>query len=149
MNLYFATTFFYNRDIFKNVKKNLFSFSVSLLISKVSKDGADYAELLFPQRQPWNCNNVNILPHPHNNSQVKPQDDMPPALPHRPTALGASAIPSPNLTKTPAVTKSQPSTLYPSLEDHLSNYSMSEIPAEVKEFVLNEVHCWRWRYTIG
>ncbi|XP_044056275.1 hematopoietic SH2 domain-containing protein homolog isoform X3 [Siniperca chuatsi] len=68
-------------------------------------DKTDYAELLFPQRHP--NPNTSLLPNNSLHASVShpiSQEDIPPALPHRPNDLRNSAILSPNR-------------LYPSLEE--------------------------------
>ncbi|XP_071776609.1 hematopoietic SH2 domain-containing protein homolog [Centroberyx gerrardi] len=98
---------------------------------QISQDNTDYAELLFPKRHlpnpdpsPLQHNSL----HPNNKTHLKPQEVVPPALPHRPTTLTNSAVLSPNVAMTPAVPNSKPNTLYPSLEHELSHF-ISQIPA--------------------
>ncbi|KAM4629031.1 hematopoietic SH2 domain-containing protein homolog [Polymixia lowei] len=100
---------------------------------QISTDKTDYAELLFTQRQPMNSN-------------TSPNKNILPALPYRPTTLRDSAVPSPIVTKTPAVFNSQPNRLYPSLDDELSHFSSNNpamldsvkpVPLPRKRYIAN------------
>ncbi|XP_029905402.1 hematopoietic SH2 domain-containing protein homolog [Myripristis murdjan] len=98
---------------------------------QLSKDRTDYAELLFSQRplpKPNVSPALNSSTQPNTKSHLKPEEDIPPALPHRPTTLSGPGVLSPNVTKTPTAPSSQPNTLYPCLQDELSHFT-AQIPA--------------------
>lgn len=79
---------------------------------QATNDKVDYAELLFPQRHltPKSISPPNNSQQPIKSHTVS-QEDIPPALPHRPNNLRpAVALPQ----------NSQPSRLYPSLEEQCS-----------------------------
>lgn len=85
---------------------------LTVACGQATNDKVDYAELLFPQRR---LTSKSISP-PNNSlqpikSHAVSQEDIPPALPHRPNNLWPSVAPPPN---------SQPSRLYPSLEEQCS-----------------------------
>lgn len=97
---------------------------------QATNDKIDYAELLFPQR----CLTPKSISPPNNSLQpIKShpvsQEDIPPALPHRPANLRHSVALLPN---------SQPGRLYPSLEDQFSFVISSPpdmpVPAPRKRF---------------
>ncbi|XP_029988408.1 hematopoietic SH2 domain-containing protein homolog [Sphaeramia orbicularis] len=79
---------------------------------QATNDKVDYAELLFPQRRltPNSISPPNNSIQPIKSHPVS-QEDVPPALPHRPTNLRHSVALFPN---------SQPGRLYPSLEEQCS-----------------------------
>ncbi|KAM6921123.1 hematopoietic SH2 domain-containing protein homolog [Xenentodon cancila] len=88
-----------------------------------TNDYTNYAELLFSRRHP---NSTAALPPnshtPPNKSHPVEQDDIPPAIPSRPSHLRTSAVPSPN---------SKQNMLYPDLKDELQHVAPL-IPDKVK-----------------
>ncbi|XP_056132873.1 hematopoietic SH2 domain-containing protein homolog isoform X2 [Lampris incognitus] len=97
---------------------------------QISKDKADYAELLLPHNQPMSPHTNPLLNSSLNN--LKAQENVVPALPHRSTTPRDSQISLPNMTQHTAACKGQASTpLYPCLEDELSHFS-SQIQATVE-----------------
>ncbi|GAA6221554.1 hematopoietic SH2 domain-containing protein [Lates japonicus] len=91
-----------------------FSEVLTVACGQSSNDKTDYAELLFPQRQPKP--NVsfpqNKSPQLNRSHPVMQEEIIPPALPYRPNDLLDSAVLSPN---------SQPNRLYPCLKEEFSN----------------------------
>uniref|UniRef100_A0A3Q1HKN2 SH2 domain-containing protein n=1 Tax=Anabas testudineus TaxID=64144 RepID=A0A3Q1HKN2_ANATE len=98
-----------------------FSEVLTVACGQSSNDKTDYAELLFPKRhQNPNTNLLqNICLHP-NQSHPVPHEDMPPALPHRPTNLNSTVLPP----------KIQPHRLYPSLENEFQQMT-TPVPTSV------------------
>lgn len=90
------------------------SFSCCLILFKSSNDKTDYAELLFPQRQPKPNASFpqNKSPQLNRRHPVMQEEIIPPALPYRPNDLLDSTVPSPN---------SQPNRLYPCLKEEFSD----------------------------
>ncbi|XP_035509635.1 hematopoietic SH2 domain-containing protein homolog [Morone saxatilis] len=82
-----------------------FSEVLTVACGQASSDNTDYAELLFPQRNP--NPNTSLLPNNlmvPSTSHPVPPEDIPPALPYRPNNLRNAAVLPPNK-------------LYPTLED--------------------------------
>lgn len=83
-----------------------------------SSDDIDYAELLFPQRHP--TPNTRLLPNASpSTTPPASQEDIPPAIPYRPSNLHDPTVLIPNR---------QPNRLYPCLEDGFPHVS-SPLPA--------------------
>ncbi|KAK2835565.1 hypothetical protein Q5P01_016049 [Channa striata] len=90
-----------------------FSEVLTVACGQSSNDKTDYAELLFPKRVP-NSNASSPQNNPLQPVKSRPisQEDVPPALPYRPTNL---------LISTTLPASSRPNRLYPNLEDEISH----------------------------
>ncbi|XP_029356459.1 hematopoietic SH2 domain-containing protein homolog [Echeneis naucrates] len=98
-----------------------FSEVLTVACGQSSNDKTDYAELLFPQRNPKpdaDLLQISALRHRRSDPEA-PEESIPPALPYRPTNLINPTVQS---------TGSHPNRLYPSLKEELSN-SASPLPA--------------------
>lgn len=103
----------------------------------------DYAELLFPKRPAMKPNH-GVLPnnpaHMNSSTHLKVAEDIPPALPHRPSTLSDPAGPPRNTSK-PPVSPNTPSPLrlYPCLETELNALSF-QTPSMVKTLDYHSVY---------
>ncbi|KAF7203002.1 hematopoietic SH2 domain-containing protein homolog [Nothobranchius furzeri] len=84
---------------------------------------ADYAELLFPQRQQASNTRSPAMNSPQPSSPG-PEEETPPALPYRPDKLKDSAVPLPN---------NPPNRLYPSLDNEFSHITSPPPDSHVPE----------------
>ncbi|KAL1023092.1 hypothetical protein UPYG_G00036310 [Umbra pygmaea] len=85
---------------------------------QVSNEQTNYAELLYPKRQPVN---TTLLPKTNSDTNLKPMEDIPCALPHLPNTFIHPASPLSNTTKPPVPPNSHLQTrLYPCLETMLN-----------------------------
>ncbi|XP_014071702.1 hematopoietic SH2 domain-containing protein homolog [Salmo salar] len=100
---------------------------LTVACGQVSMNKTDYAELLFPKRPAMKPNH-GVLPnnpaHMNSSTHLKVAEDIPPALPHRPSTLSDPAGPPRNTSK-PPVSPNTPSPLrlYPCLETELNALS--------------------------
>ncbi|KAI1891791.1 hypothetical protein AGOR_G00147390 [Albula goreensis] len=101
---------------------------LTVACGQVSKDKADYAELLFPQRKPLNPTqgafSTNV-PQSNNVHQHDPSLDTPPALPPF-TTMSDCRDSSQSVINTAASMHSYPSRLYPSLDNEVVSLSLQE-----------------------
>ncbi|XP_019904460.1 hematopoietic SH2 domain-containing protein homolog isoform X2 [Esox lucius] len=89
---------------------------------QVSNKKLDYAEFMVHKTQPNPGPRLNNPPNMNSVTDLQPPEDIPPALPHRPSTLIDPVSPS---TSKPLVTPSSPPPrLYPSLETELNTLSL-------------------------